>query len=161
MNYLIYGTGGHAKGVRLVIAIGENRARKEVAERFKSLGVEYAVVVHPDACLGRNVEIGEGMVVVAGAVINADTFIRRHVIVNTAATVDHGCLIEDFVHLAPGSHLAGGITIGSETLVGVGACVIPKAHIGKQAIIGTGAVVIHDLPDRITAVGVPARIIKL
>lgn len=74
-----------------------------MAERLKSLEVEHVVVVHPDAL---NVEVGEGMAIMAGSVINADMVIKRHITVNTAAAVDHDCLIEDFIHLAPGSHLA-------------------------------------------------------
>ena len=150
---------GFPTEVKLVLAIGDNEARRRLAERLQPLGVEFAVVVHPSVQLGRGVELGEGTVVFAGAVINADTALGRHVIVNTGATIDHDCVIGDFAHLAPGSHLAGGVHVGPGTLVGIGACAVPNVKIGAHTIVGAGAVVVRDLPDRVTAVGIPARVI--
>ncbi len=150
---------GFSSEVRLVLAIGDNEARRRVAERLPPLGVEFAVVVHPSARLGRGVELGEGTVVFAGAVLNADAALGRHVIVNTGATIDHDCVIGDFAHLAPGSHLAGGVHVGPGALVGIGACAVPNVKIGAHTIVGAGAVVVNDLPERVTAVGVPARVI--
>lgn len=151
---------GFASSAKLVLAVGDNPARERLAERLQPLGVEFAVVVHPSARLGRGVELGEGTVVLAGAVINAEAALGRHVIVNTGATVDHDCVLGDFAHLAPGSHLAGGVRVGPGALVGVGACAIPNVRIGARAIVGAGAVVVRDLPDGVTAVGVPARVVR-
>jgi len=150
---------GFSSEVKLVLAIGDNETRRRVAERLRPLGVEFAVVVHPSAQLGRGVEVGEGTVVFTGAVVNADAALGRHVIVNTGATVDHDCVVGDFAHLAPGSHLAGGVHVGPGALVGVGACAVPNVKIGAGTIVGAGAVVVNDLPERVTAVGVPAKVI--
>jgi len=56
--------------------------------------------------------------------------------------------------------LAGGSSIGTETLIGTGASVLPGIHIGGHAIVGAGAVVTRNLNDRVTAVGVPASVVK-
>ncbi len=97
------------------------------------------------------------VVIVAGAVVNVDSVLGDHVIVNTAATVDHDCVIGSYAHLAPGTNLAGGVAIGDGTLVGVGAAVIPLVSIGRWTTIGAGAVVTEDIPDDVTAKGIPAR----
>ena len=100
-----------------VIAIGNNRIRKRIAER---LDLEWLTVVHPKASVDASVELGQGTVVFAGAVIQPDTRVGDHAIVNTAASVDHECLVGDFVHLAPGVHLAGGVSVGDGAFLGIG-----------------------------------------
>jgi acetyltransferase-like isoleucine patch superfamily enzyme len=62
------------------------------------------------------------------------------------------------VHLAPGVHLGANVTIGEETLVGIGASILPDIRIGRSCVIGAGAVVVRDVPDGETVYGVPARI---
>jgi sugar O-acyltransferase (sialic acid O-acetyltransferase NeuD family) len=145
-----------------VIAIGSNEVRKQIAGRF--LEIEWATVVHPGATVHSSVhssvQLGPGTVVFAGAVIQPDSVLGAHVIVNTGATVDHDCAVGDYVHLAPGSHLAGSVRIGEGAFLGIGSAVTPGRQVGEWTIVGAGAVVVRDLPDNITAVGVPARPMK-
>jgi UDP-perosamine 4-acetyltransferase len=105
------------------------------------------------------VTLGRGVVVAAGAIINPATHIGDHAILNTAASVDHDCTVERFVHIAPGTHLAGTIYVGEGAFLGTGVSVIPSRRIGVWSIVGAGAVVTRDVPDRCTVVGIPARII--
>lgn len=144
----------------LVIAVGSNDARCKLDERLSVLGWQFACVIHPSTHIGRGVTLGPGTVVMAGAVINTDTIVGRHAIINTGATLDHDCIIEEFAHISPGAHLAGGVRIGRLAHVGIGAVVIQGIHIGEGAIIGAGAAVVDDVPDHVTAVGVPARVIR-
>ncbi|MCS7300843.1 MAG: acetyltransferase, partial [Fimbriimonadales bacterium] len=98
--------------------------------------------------------------VCAGVVVQPDARIGRHCIVNTAASVDHDCTIADFVHVAPGARLAGGVKVGEGVLLGVGCCVLPGIQIGAWSVVGAGAVVTEDVPDGVVVVGVPARAIR-
>jgi sugar O-acyltransferase (sialic acid O-acetyltransferase NeuD family) len=142
----------------LVLGIGANRVRKAIAERLgQTADVPWSTAIHPGATVASSVRIGSGVVIVAGAVVNVDSVLGDHVIVNTAATVDHDCVIGSYAHLAPGTNLAGGVAIGDGTLVGVGAAVIPLVSIGRWTTIGAGAVVTEDIPDDVTAKGIPAR----
>jgi acetyltransferase-like isoleucine patch superfamily enzyme len=77
--------------------------------------------------------------------------------VNTAASLDHDCVLGAFAHVAPGTHLAGSVVVGDGAFLGVGVSVIPGRRIGAWATVGAGAAVIHDVADRVTVVGVPAR----
>jgi len=140
-----------------VIAIGSNAARQRVAEAVQ--GVEWITIVHPRAFVDTTVRLGRGTVVFAGAVIQPDTTCGDHVIVNTSASVDHDCVIEDFVHVAPGVRLAGGVRVARAAFVGIGSVVIPGRQIGANAVVGAGAVVITDVPAAATVVGVPARVL--
>jgi sugar O-acyltransferase (sialic acid O-acetyltransferase NeuD family) len=138
-----------------VLAIGANHHRAAVAERLDG-AVEWLSVVHPTAHLADGVQIGLGTVVFAGVIVQADTVVGNHVILNTACTVDHDGVINDFVHVAPGTHLAGNVRIGTGTLLGVGSCAIPGAEVGAWSTVGAGAVVVKDIPAGAVAVGVPA-----
>ena len=96
----------------------------------------------------------------ANAVINADTKIGKGCIINTAATIDHDGNIADFVHLSPGVHIAGTVNIGANTWVATGASIINNLDICDDCIIGAGAVVVKDIKEQGTYLGVPARRIK-
>ncbi|MGQ9601742.1 MAG: acetyltransferase [Candidatus Bipolaricaulia bacterium] len=146
---------------KLILAIGDNLARKILWEKIRPLGYELATVVHPSAQIARDVSLGLGTVVMAATAINPGTRIGENAIINTGATIDHDCVIGDYVHISPGAHLAGNVHVGELAHIGIGASIIQGVRIGKGTIIGAGAVVIEDIPDHVTAVGVPAKVIKL
>lgn len=138
-----------------VIAVGENATRKKISERVKNL--EWLTVVHPQAYVDPSVRLGEGTVVFAGAVLQSDTLVGRHVIINTGATVDHDCVLEDFVHVAPGSHLAGAVRVGEGAFLGLASGVIPGLCVGAWSTVGAGGMVVDDVPARAKVMGIPAR----
>jgi sugar O-acyltransferase (sialic acid O-acetyltransferase NeuD family) len=142
------------RDVPTVIAIGDNRTRARLAS---SLSLAWATAVHPRAYVHSTVTLGPGTVVFAGAIIQPHACLGAHVIINTAASVDHDCRLGDFVHLGPGTHLCGDVTVEEGALLGVAAAARPGAHIGAWAIVGGGAVVIEPIAPGTTAVGVPAR----
>jgi len=143
-----------------IIAVGDNKVRAELFDKMKGLGLKLKRAIHPNALIARDVEIGEGVVIAAGAVINTGTRIGNNVIINTGAVIDHDNVIEDNAHISPGVKLAGRVTIGKYTHVGLGATIVEDLTIGENTTIGAGAVVLADIPAHTTAVGVPARIIK-
>ena len=142
-----------------IMAIGSNIVRKHFNEYLTN--VIWKTLVHPNAVISENVIIGIGTVIMAGAIIQPGAKIGRHCIINTGACVDHDCIIEDFVHIAPNSALAGGVTVGEGTFVGIGSSVVPYVTIGKWSTIGAGSAVINDIPDNCMAAGVPAVIKKI
>ena len=143
-----------------IIAIGENPVREEKARLIRSLGYDLITAVHPSAVLSRTVTLGAGTAVMAGVMVNSDTTLGENVVLNTGCTVDHDCRIGQAAHISPGAHLGGNVAIGDRTQIGIGAVVLPNLRIGNDVMVGGGAAVIRDLPDGVTAVGVPARIIR-
>ena len=119
-------------GIRFVIAIGQNKVRKSIVEKYKDFNLTYTKLIHPAAIIGSKVEIHSGTVVMPGAIINADSKIGEHVIVNTSAVVDHDCVVGDFVHIAQGAVLAGGVTVESCGHVEVGVRVKGWSVIGVK-----------------------------
>jgi len=141
----------------IVVAIGDNTIRKRVVKKLDK--VSFFNVIHPKAIISDNVVFGDGAVVMAGVVVNQGAKIGSHVILNTKCSVDHDCVIEDFVHVSPGVTLCGGISIGQGTHIGAGATVLPNINIGENVIVGAGAVVTKDIPSESKVIGVPARLV--
>jgi sugar O-acyltransferase (sialic acid O-acetyltransferase NeuD family) len=139
-----------------VIAVGDNAARKRIAEELE---LPWATAVHPWACVERDVMLGPGTVVFAGAVIQPGSQLGEHVIVNTGARIDHDARIGDFSHIAPGCTLAGSIELRSGVFVGAGATVIPGLKLGAWSTVGAGAAVVDEVAAGSIVVGVPARAI--
>lgn len=98
------------EGARYVLAIGDNKLRKDLANRMS--GVSWAILVHPRAYVHATASLGEGTVVFAGAVVQPMVRVGRHVILNTSSVVEHDCQIGDWVHLASGARLAGSAKLG-------------------------------------------------
>lgn len=144
----------------LIIAIGDNMTRDNLTRRARSLGAALAVIVHPRAWVSSHAKLGAGTVVCAGAAVNHGAVIHESVIINTGATVDHDCVIHGAVHISPGANISGTVTLGKRVWIGTGASVKHGIAIGDDTVVGVGAAVVEDLPGGVTAVGVPARIIK-
>jgi acetyltransferase EpsM len=150
-----------AQGVRhALIAVGYCGPRMKLAAQARAQGLELATAIHPSSVIAGEVTIGDGSVVMAGAVINPAARVGENVVVNTGALVDHGCLIADGVSISPGAVLGGDVRIGIGTFVGIGAVIREKIRIGAGSVIGAGAVVLHDIPDGVVAYGVPARVVR-
>lgn len=115
-----------------IIAVGDNVARKSEAER---IGGTFGVAIHPSAVVSPSARIGDGTIIMAGAVVQAAAVIGRHCIINTGASVDHDCVLEDFVHIAPGAHLCGWVDVGEGALVGVGVGIEPGVIIPAWSIV--------------------------
>ena len=142
-------------GVLVSIGNCEIRWRKQL--ELRAAGATLATIVHPRAFVSRHAVLGEGCVVMAGAVVNIDANVGQACIINTGATVDHDCHIADAVHLAPGAHLSGSVEIGALAWVGTGAAVRQGLRIGERAMVGVGAVVVRSVLDGQTVAGNPAR----
>ncbi len=146
----------------VIIAIGDNKIRRSLAKRLSKQWpkLTFAVVLHPTAIIAEDVKIKQGSFVAAGAVISCGVRIGAHAVVNTAAVIDHASVLEDYGFIGPNAVLAGNVEIGQGTTIGAGASIIPGMKIGQYCTIGAGAVVIDNVADHITAVGVPAHIVK-
>ena len=142
------------KDCMFIIGIGDVFIRKTIAENYQ---LNWYTAIHASACIGGEVEIGEGSVVMARAVINSSSTIGKHCIINTSSIVEHDNNIGDYAHLAPGSTLCGTVRVGSMAHIGAGATVKNNITICSHSIIGAGAVVVKDITEPGIYVGVPAK----
>jgi len=149
----------HAQG-SLALGIGSNHIRSAIAEKIKQAGYTLPVLIHPTAVISPSAVLKEGTVVMPLCIVNADTKIASGAIINSGSVIEHDCSIGEYVHISPSSSIAGNVTIGSYTHIGIGTAIIQGITIGEESIVGAGSAVITNLPDHITAVGIPAKIIK-
>lgn len=156
-GYSVIGKSSEAEKINadVIIGIGDADIRKRIQE---SISKERLVtLIHPDAVVAEDVVIGEGTVVMAGVVINPGVRIGKGCIINTCSSVDHDCLVGDYVHISVGTHVAGTVNIGSHTWIGAGVTIINNVNIINGCMIGAGAVVIKDICERGTYIGVPTK----
>ena len=139
------------------VGIGDNETREKIQKKLEKIGANIPVLIHPNAVIGEDVQIGIGTAVMPGVVINCSTRIGKGCIINTGATVDHDNVIEDYVHISPGVNLAGSITIGNKTWLGIGCTVKNNLTITSGCVVGSGAVVIKNISEPGVYVGLPAR----
>ncbi|ARK32456.1 acetyltransferase [Halalkalibacter krulwichiae] len=141
----------------IFVGIGNNAIRKKLQESLELKGASIPKLIHPNSVIGEQVEVESGTVIMAGVVINCCTKIGKGCIINTGATIDHDNLIEDFVHLSPGVHLAGTVKVGKGTWLGIGSVVSNNVNITCRCIVGAGAVVVKDINQTGTYVGIPSK----
>lgn len=136
---------GEIDGV--IVAIGDNRARMEVAAWVLAQGFVLHSVVHPAAVVAPSAWIGAGALIMPGAVVNAEARIGANVIINSGAIVEHECDVGEGVHIAPGAVLCGGVCVGAGTLVGAGAVVLPGVRVAPSGLVKAGMVVARNLEN--------------
>ena len=134
-----------------IVAIGNPIIRERIVNHLRD--VKFYTAIHPQAIISSiGVHIGEGTVIISCADIG------KHCIINTSSVVEHDNVIEDYVHVSVGTKLAGTVHVGKSTWVGVGATVKNNVSICDDCMIGAGAVVVKDIKEKGTYIGVPARI---
>ncbi len=142
------------------VCVSAADARQRLARQMDSVGLLAATLIHPTAIVGADVELGAGVVMCAQSHVTTNVRIGAHVHIDRLAQVGHDCVVGDFVTMHPATVLSGTVSIGDRTKFGTSSCVLPNLTIGSDAVIGAGAVVIDDVPDGQTVVGVPARVLR-
>lgn len=138
------------------VAVGDSSVRSRIIKKYPEK--KFPTLIHPNSIIADDVVIGEGSVIMAGAVVNPSARIGKGCIVNTSSSIDHDCSIGDYVHIAVGAHVCGTVSIGDFCWIGAGATISNNVSICSSTIIGAGATVIKDIKENGTYVGVPAKI---
>lgn len=144
-----------------IVAIGNNRVRRGKYDLLLKAGYTPVTIIHPSAVISSSARIGRGAAVLANAVVNPDACIGDNVVLYTSCTIDHECVISDHSYVSPGCNICGRVNIETGAMLGAGAVALPGLSIGEWSTVGAGAVVTNDVPDKVTVVGVPARIVGL
>lgn len=134
-----------------------NTLRCRLHAQFTRQGYRFATLVHPSAILGSGIELGQGVQIMAGVIVQADTRIGDDAILNTGARIDHDCRVGDHAHVAPGAVLSGDVQVDRGCHIGAGATLLQGIHIGPGAVVGAGTTVLHDLEAGHRLTGQPAR----
>lgn len=141
-------------------SVGNTLIRQKVFSSLKEKGYFFRSVIHEASIVSKRAKLGEGVQLLAGAIVNIEAEIDDNTIINTKSSIDHGCVIGKHCHIAPGCSFSGCVRIGDCTHIGTGTSIIQGINIGKNVLIGAGSVVINDVSDNEKAFGVPARVRK-
>jgi sugar O-acyltransferase (sialic acid O-acetyltransferase NeuD family) len=141
----------------IFVAIGNSKTRERILTPIENAGADIPILIHPSVIIGEEVNIAVGTVIMAGVIVNCCSTIGKGCIINTGAIIEHDNIIDDYVHICSGTHLAGIVSIGKGSWIGVGSVVRNNINITGGCMIGAGAVVVRDITEAGTYVGVPAR----
>ena len=147
----------HQKNSDFFVAIGNNSTRERIQEGLLAQGTSIVSLVHPSAIIGTDVNVGIGTAIMAGVVINSSSVVGKGCIINSNSGLDHDNNIGDYVHISPRTHLAGTVKVGKGSWLGIGSVVSNNINICSGCKIGAGAVVVKDITESGTYVGVPVR----
>lgn len=147
-----------APETEVVVAVGNPGVKRRIVQQLGN--ANFATLVHPTVKIRSRVQLGQGCVICEGTQITTNIDIHNHVIVNLGCTIGHDTVIHDYVTVAPGVNISGNVVVGEGSDLGTGSKIIQGLTIGDWSIIGAGAVVSKEIPANVTAVGVPAKVIK-
>ncbi|MEB3276638.1 MAG: transferase [Cyanobacteriota bacterium] len=144
------------------IAVGTNAIRQDLYHAFLAANPSASspALVHPSSVIGSACSIAAGSVVMPLCVVNAGSRIAPGVIINTRSSVDHDCHLMEFSSLAPGCVLAGGVSVGQRSALGLASAVCHRIVIGDDVVVGGASFVNRDLEARSVAYGSPARQVR-
>lgn len=140
--------------------INSSNTRENIIKNFINYNIKFPKIISNSAIINEDVEVGKGVQILDGVIINSGSFLSDFCIVNTHATLEHDCFIGKYTHIAPGVTISGGVKIGDSVLIGTGATIIQGIKICNNAIIGAGSVVVKDITEEGTYVGNPCRKLK-
>lgn len=148
--------------LKFFIAIGDNWLRYQVFEQLLGAHpqIEFVNAIHPASTIGRNVEMGKGIMVMAGSIVNADTFLGDFTIVNTKSSVGHDSRLQKFSSLAPNTTLGGNVDVGEFSAVSLSASIINGKKVGEHTIIGAGSLLLEDADAFSVYYGIPSKFVR-
>jgi sugar O-acyltransferase (sialic acid O-acetyltransferase NeuD family) len=142
-----------------VCAVGNNERRAAVVGRLLALGWIPVTVIDPSVHVADRVVVGDGTYVGAGSILSPHCRIGEHVMINHHCSIGHDSLIEAFANLSPGVRVSGECVVGEGAMLGSNAVIAPGKRVGRFATLGASSFALTNVPDRVTAVGVPARVV--
>jgi len=146
--------------VKLAMGIGGTTVamnRRKILEDWTRRGYSFLTALHPASFVDETAVLGDGVLVMAGAVVQPGCRIDDGALINTSSSVDHDCRIGAHASIAPGSTLCGGVTVGADAFVGAGATILQGVTIGDRTMVAAGAVVVSDVRAERRVRGLPAE----
>lgn len=145
--------------VNVAVCVGDTVLRGRIAQKLAgNPWIRFPNLILAETKICEDAVLGKGCIISMDARLSTNVRIGDFVFLNTGSMVCHDGCLGDFVTLGPDVKLAGSVTVGSGCELGMGTKVIQGITIGQNVITGAGSVVVRDLPDDCTAMGVPARV---
>lgn len=144
------------------ISIGDSGVREKVAGRILTLFPDFTFVniIGQNVSLSMDVQLGQGVCIMAGSVIQNATCIGSHVIMSSGVIIEHDNQVADFCSFGPGACTGGNVRIGHGAIVAIRSTILHGRRVGKYAILGAQALLTEDLAPYMIAKGIPAKPVR-
>lgn len=151
---------GRTEETAVVIGIADPKVRKYLVREYFSDIISSPNLIAKNTWISKGVSLGKGVIIYPGTQINYETAIDDFVIINMNCAIGHNNIISKYSTLSPGVSLGGFTQIGEGVTMGINTATRQSINIGSDSIIGGMSMVIKNIPENVTAVGIPARVIK-
>lgn len=134
-----------------LITVGQIKSpatRVAIYAKLKEAGAKIAAIISPRAYISRHARLGEGSIVMHGAIVNASATIGNNCIINSHALVEHDAIIHDHCHIATGAIINGGVEVKEQTFIGSRVMAREYISIGAKSFVAGGVNIYRDLPDQ-------------
>lgn len=109
--------------------------------QIKFLGFKQPDLVSPLAYVSKHAKIGEGTILMHGAMVNAAAKVGANCIINSKALIEHDAIIENHCHISTGATINGGVVVGEQSFIGSNATTRQNVIIPAQSFIKARALV--------------------
>ena len=127
---------------------------------LQSLNRKIPSYIHKTCFVNQSAIIEDGVFVYPMCNIDKNVVLKSGSLLNNSVVISHDSVIGNCCYLSPGVVVCGHVSIGDYTFIGAGTTISNHVTIGKNVIIGIGTVVTKDVPDNVSVIGNPMRIIK-
>jgi sugar O-acyltransferase (sialic acid O-acetyltransferase NeuD family) len=107
--------------------IKNSKIRENLFKKISNYGFKFPAIISPLSYVSKHASIGEGTIVMHGAIINAGAKIGKNCIINNKTLIEHDVVVEDNCHLSTRSTVNGGVTIKKNSFIG--SCSVIKQNI--------------------------------
>ena len=140
-----------------VIAVGNPRSRKAIADILKARGALFGKVIHPTAIISRSCSLASGLIICPNSLVSVDVQTGEHVHINANSTIGHDTKLGSFTTLSSHVDVMGSCVIQDEVFFGSGARVLPKCTVAAGSNIGAGTTVQRSIKKKSTLYQVATR----
>lgn len=134
--------------------------RVNISKQLKKFGLKTFSIFSKRAIIDKSSKIGQGCLIMPGAVVHKKVFVGNDCYINVNAVVDHESVLGNGVHVMGSAYIAGKVQIDDYASIGANATILPYCKIGKGAVVGAGSVVTKDVKSYEIVVGNPAKFLK-
>ena len=153
LGYPIIGTENDLQDLRqqyknVLITVGQTKSptiRIKLYQLLKELDFFLPIIISPHAYVSKHAQVGEGTIIMHGAIVNANAKIGKNCIINNRSLIEHDAIIGNHCHIATGAIINGEVNVGNETFIGSGVITKQCISIGNNRIIGAGVVLKSDV----------------
>lgn len=150
---------GLTENTDVIICAGSSSLRRKIAGKLMANPyLQFPNLILGNTCVCDDLKLGKGNIISMDCRISTNVTMGDFVFLNIGVVICHDGILGDYVTMSPDAGLAGNVTVGTGSQLGMGCRVIQGINIGSEVITGAGSVVVRDLPDNCTAVGVPAKV---